>query len=54
VIPLRVCLRKVDTRRNRSRLDNHVLPMWGEWPIGRIEHLDVQSWVTRLSRRLAP
>jgi len=24
---------------NRSRLDNHVLPMWGEWPIGRIEHL---------------
>jgi hypothetical protein len=39
---------------NRSRLDNHVLPMWGEWPIGRIEHLDVQAWVTRLSRRLAP
>jgi hypothetical protein len=29
---------------NRSRLDNHVLPMWGEWPIGRIEHLDVQAW----------
>jgi integrase len=28
--------------------------MWGEWPIGRIEHLDVQAWVTRLSRRLAP
>jgi integrase len=39
---------------NRSRLDKHVLPMWGEWPIGRIEHLDVQAWVTRLSRRLAP
>jgi hypothetical protein len=37
---------------NRSRLDNHVLPMWGEWSIGRIEHLDVQAWVTRLSRRL--
>jgi hypothetical protein len=27
---------------------------WGEWPIGRIEHLDVQAWVTRLSRELAP
>ena len=26
---------------NRSRLDKHVLPMWGDWPIGRIEHLDV-------------
>jgi hypothetical protein len=39
---------------NRSRLDNHVLPMWGEWPIGRIEYLDVQAWVTGLSRRLAP
>ena len=39
---------------NRSRLDSHVLPMWGEWPIGRIEHLDVQAWVKRLSRNLAP
>jgi Phage integrase central domain len=39
---------------NRSRLDKHVLAMWGEWPIGRIEHLDVQAWVKRLSRRLAP
>jgi hypothetical protein len=39
---------------NRSRLDNHVLPMWGEWPIGRIKHLDVQAWVKHLSRRLAP
>ncbi len=39
---------------NRSRLDNHVLPMWAEWPIRRIEHLDVQAWVTRLSRKLAP
>jgi hypothetical protein len=28
---------------SRSRLDNHVLPMWGDWPIGRIEHLDVQA-----------
>ena len=37
---------------NRSRLDSHMLPMWGEWPIGRIEHLDVQAWVKRLSRRL--
>ena len=39
---------------NRSRLDTHVLPMWGDWPIGRIEHLDVQAWVKRLSRSLAP
>jgi hypothetical protein len=31
-----------------------VLPRWGDWPIGRIEHPDVQAWVTRLSRRLAP
>jgi hypothetical protein len=45
---------ELTTAANRSRLDNHVLPMWGEWPIGRIEHLDVQAWVTRLPRKLAP
>jgi integrase len=28
--------------------------MWGDWPIGGIEYLDVQAWMARLSRRLAP
>ena len=31
-----------------------MLPRWGEWPIGRIDHLSVQEWVTGLSKTLAP
>ena len=39
---------------NRSRLDNHVLPMWGEWPIGALSTWTCRRGWTRLSHRLAP
>jgi integrase len=28
----------------------HVLPQWGRWQLGKIDHLSVQSWVTELGR----
>jgi integrase len=38
----------------RSRLNARVLPKWGEWPVGKIDHLAVRDWVAALSRELAP
>ncbi|MEU1747612.1 tyrosine-type recombinase/integrase [Micromonospora arida] len=32
----------------------HLLPQWAEWPLGRIDYLAVQEWVTNLGRTLAP
>lgn len=32
----------------------HVLPQWGTWPLAKIDHLSVQSWVTALGTRRAP
>lgn len=40
--------------RTASILRNHLLPKWGEWPIGGIDHLSVQKWVTQLEKTLAP
>ncbi|MEU4801226.1 hypothetical protein [Actinosynnema sp. NPDC023587] len=40
--------------RDASIMANHVLAKWAGWPVGRIEHLDVQDWVTELGGRLAP
>ena len=42
------------TERTTSILLNHLLPKWGEWPIGRIDHLSVQEWVTGLAKHLHP
>jgi integrase len=42
------------TERTASILRNHLLPKWGEWPIGSIDHLSVQEWVTQLGKTLAP
>jgi integrase len=36
---------------NRSRLDNHVLPRWGDVPLDRIEQMDVQGWVRQLQKQ---
>ncbi|MEV1286352.1 site-specific integrase [Micromonospora sp. NPDC049679] len=33
---------------------NHVLPQWSAMPLGKIDHLSVQRWVTDLGRRLSP
>jgi integrase len=42
------------TARDASIMVNHVLPQWGLVPIGRIDHLGIQSWVTELATGLAP
>jgi integrase len=42
------------TERTTSILRNHLLPKWGEWPLGGIDHLSIQEWVTELSKTLAP
>jgi integrase len=33
---------------------NHVLPQWGTWPLAKIDHLSVQTWVTELGTRRSP
>lgn len=35
---------------DRGRLDKHVLPEWGRWPVESITTSAVQGWVRRLSR----
>ncbi len=40
--------------RTESIVRNHLLPKWGDWPIGSIDHLSVQEWVTQLGKTLAP
>ncbi|MGH3814567.1 MAG: tyrosine-type recombinase/integrase [Pseudonocardiaceae bacterium] len=42
------------TERTASVLRNHLLPKWGDWPMGSIDHLSVQEWVTKLGKTLAP
>jgi integrase len=42
------------TARDTSIMRNHVLSRWGTAPIGKIDHLAVQAWVTELGTRLAP
>ncbi|MCE5291302.1 MAG: site-specific integrase [Nocardiaceae bacterium] len=27
----------------------HVLPQWGSWQLGKIDHMSVQAWISRLS-----
>jgi hypothetical protein len=38
----------------RSNFDNHVLPAFGDRPIGTIRPSEVQAWVRELTSRLAP
>lgn len=40
--------------RDDSIMRNHVLPQWGTWPLARIDHLSVQTWVTELGTRRSP
>src|SRR5882757_6818127 len=37
--------------REVSIMRTHVLPKWGDWPLGKIDHAEIQAWVTELSRR---
>jgi integrase len=40
--------------RDASIMRTHVIAQWGTWPLSKIDHLSVQTWVTDLSRRLSP
>jgi integrase len=40
--------------RDASIMRTHVVPRWGSWPLGKIDHLAVQEWVSELAGRLAP
>ncbi|GIL29509.1 tyrosine-type recombinase/integrase [Actinocatenispora comari] len=40
--------------RTMSLLRTHIIPKWGGWRLGSIDHLEVQGWVTELGRTLAP
>ena len=42
------------TARDASVMRNHVLAKWESWPLGKIDHLAVQGWITDLGDRLAP
>lgn len=37
-----------------SRLRSRLLPYWGGWQVGKIDHLAVQEWVTELGKQVAP
>ena len=40
--------------RDQSIMRTHILPRWGSVPLGKIDHLGMQAWVTELGRRLSP
>ncbi|MFI7433251.1 tyrosine-type recombinase/integrase [Micromonospora haikouensis] len=42
------------TERTVSMLRTHLLPKWGDWPLGKVDFMSVQEWVTGLGRVLAP
>jgi integrase len=46
---------EITTRaRDASVMRTHVLPQWGTWPLGKIDHTTVQQWVTNLSAQRSP
>lgn len=46
---------EITTRaRDASVMRTHVIPAWGTWTLGRIDHTHVQEWITDLSRRRSP
>ncbi|MFN8037598.1 MAG: site-specific integrase [Acidimicrobiales bacterium] len=42
-------LARTSFARDRSYLDNHVLPRWGKVKLGRITRVDVDKWIAELS-----
>lgn len=42
------------TARDASVMRTHVIPQWGSWPLGKIDHAAVQAWVTDLGKRRSP
>jgi integrase len=39
--------------RDTSILRNHVLPRWASTPLGKLDHLAIQGWVSDLGKRLS-
>jgi integrase len=42
------------TARDASIMRTHVLAHWGTWPLAKIDHMAIQTWITGLGTRLAP
>lgn len=42
---------RTTTARDESIMRTHVLPKWKDWPLGKIDHLSVQTWVSELAQR---
>ncbi|QJY47783.1 tyrosine-type recombinase/integrase [Pseudonocardia broussonetiae] len=43
---------EITTRaRDASVMRTHVLPAWGTWALGRIDHTSVQEWISDLGQR---
>jgi integrase len=40
--------------RDRSIMNNHVLPQWSATPLAKMDHLALQAWVTELGTRRSP
>ena len=40
--------------RDASVMRMHVLKQWESWPLAKIDHLAIQTWITGLSQRLSP
>jgi integrase len=40
--------------RDISIMRTHVLPQWGDWPLVKIDHLSVQTWISELGTRRSP
>jgi len=40
--------------RDASVMRVHVLKQWESWPLGKIDHLAIQTWISGLGERLAP
>jgi integrase len=40
--------------RDRSVMETHVLPRWGDVPLSKIDHIGLQEWVTDLGTRRKP
>ncbi|MDN5930919.1 MAG: site-specific integrase [Pseudonocardia sp.] len=46
---------EITTRaRDASVMRTHILPVWGTWTLGRIDHTSVQEWITELGERRSP
>ncbi|UEA61432.1 hypothetical protein LK459_02675 [Gordonia otitidis] len=40
--------------RDKSRIENHIMPRWGDVPLSQIRRPDVQAWVDSDLSTLAP